>query len=100
MQAGCNGAGKTTASFTGAELALGKRHERIYLIEPKEHIEDDPNLTDKKFPSNPTKSYRSKHPFKVVGEITIWRGHSPEQIKAMKDRLAKIKEQVIETTAD
>jgi|ERR1019366_365744 rifampin ADP-ribosylating transferase len=84
------------AAIWGAELALGAGRERIYLVEPTEHIEDDPNLTDKKFPGNPTKSYRSKHPFKVVGEITIWQGHLTEQVKAMKDGLAKLKEQGIE----
>lgn len=81
------------AAVWGAELALGNGRERIYLVEPIGPIEDDPNLTDKKFPGNPTKSYRSKHPFKVVGEVTIWQGHSPEQVKAMKDALAKLKEQ-------
>lgn len=88
------------AAIWGAELALGEGRERIYLVEPTGLIEDDPNLTDKKFPGNPTKSYRSVHPFKVVGEITIWQGHSPEQIKAMKDGLAKLKEQGIEAIED
>ncbi len=84
------------AAIWGAELALGEGLERIYLVEPTGPIEDDPNLTDKKFPGNPTKSYRSKHPFKVVGEITIWQKHSPEKVKAMKDGLAKLNEQGIE----
>lgn len=84
------------AAIWGAELALGEGRERIYLVEPTGPIEDDPNLTDKKFPGNPTMSYRSEHPFKIVGEITIWQGHSPEQVKAMKDGLAKLKEQGIE----
>ena len=88
------------ASIWGAELALGEGRERIYLVEPTGSIEDDPNLTDKKFPGNPTKSYRSKHPFKVVGEITIWQGHPLEQVKAMKDGLAKLKEQGIEAIED
>jgi rifampin ADP-ribosylating transferase len=88
------------AAIWGAELAFGEGHERIYLVEPTGPIEDDPNLTDKKFPGNPTKSYRSKHPFKVVGEITIWQGHSPEQVKVMKDGLAKLKEQGIEAIED
>jgi rifampin ADP-ribosyltransferase len=77
------------AAIWGAELALGEGHERIYLVEPTGAIEDDPDLTDKKFPGNPTKSYRSIHPFKVVGEVTIWQGHSPEKLKAMKDGLKK-----------
>ncbi|MFL9482909.1 NAD(+)--rifampin ADP-ribosyltransferase [Chitinophagaceae bacterium LWZ2-11] len=88
------------AAIWGAELALGEGHERIYLVEPTGPIEDDPNLTDKKFPGNPTKSYRSEHSFKVVGEITIWQGHLPEQVKAMKDGLAKLKEQGIEAIED
>jgi hypothetical protein len=88
------------AAIWGAELALGEGCERIYLVEPTGPIEDDPNLTDKKFPGNPTMSYRSKHPFKVVGEVTIWQGHSPEQGKAMKDGLAKLKEQGIEAIED
>lgn len=84
------------AAVWGAELASGEGRERIYLVEPTGPIEDDPNLTDKKFPGNPTMSYRSKHPFKVVGEVTIWNGHSPEQVKAMKDGLEKLREQGIE----
>ena len=88
------------AAIWGAELAAGVEPERIYLVEPTGPIEDDPNLTDKKFPGNPTMSYRSKHPFKVVGEITVWQGHSPEQIKTMKDGLAKLKKQGIEAIED
>jgi hypothetical protein len=81
------------AAIWGAELAAGEGRERIYLVEPTGPIEDDPNLTNKKFPGNPSMSYRSQHPFKVVGEVTVWQGHSPEQVKAMKDGLAKLREQ-------
>ena len=88
------------AAIWGAELALGTGGERIYLVEPTGEIEDDPNLTDKKFPGNPTRSYRSKYAFKVVGEITIWQGHLTEQVKAMKDGIAKLKEQGIEAIED
>ena len=88
------------AAIWGAELALGEGKGRIYLVEPTGSIEDDPNLTDKKFPGNPTMSYRSKHPFKVVGEVTIWHGHTPEQVKAMKGGLAKLKEQGIKAIED
>ncbi len=88
------------AAIWGAELAWGEARERIYLVEPTGPIEDDPNLTDKKFPGNPTKSYRSRHPFKVVGEITVWQGHAPEQVEAMKDGLAKLKEQGVEAIED
>lgn len=77
------------AAVWGAELAFGDARERIYLVEPIGPIEDDPDLTDKKFPGNPTKSYRSTHPFKVVGEVTVWQSHSPEQVADMKNGIAK-----------
>jgi hypothetical protein len=88
------------ASVWGAELAEGNAPERIYLVEPTGAIEDDPNLTDKKFPGNPTMSYRSKHPFKVVAEVTGWQGHPEEQVKAMKDHLQKLKQDGIEAIED
>lgn len=88
------------ASIWGAELAFGEGRERIYLVEPTGEIEDDPDLTDKKYPGNPTKSYRSIHPFKVVGEVTIWQGHPIEQVKAMKDELEKLKRQEINSLND
>lgn len=78
------------AAVWGAELALGNGKQRIYLVEATGHIEDDPNVTDKKFQGNPTMSYRSIHPFKVIGEVAIWQGHSAEQLKAMKDGLEKL----------
>ena len=88
------------AAIWGAELAAGEGRERIYLVEPTGEIEDDPDLTDKKFPGNPTKSFRSTHPFKVVGEITIWQGHKAEQVKEMKDALERLKEQGINSLND
>lgn len=88
------------AAIWGAELAIGEGPERIYVVEPTGEIENDPDLTDKKFPGNPTKSYRSIHPFKVVGEVTIWQGHPPEQVKAMKDALEKLKAQGIHSLND
>ena len=84
----------------GAELAVGEGRERIYLVEATGPIEDDPDLTDRKFPGNPTQSYRSTHPFKVVGEATVWQGHPIEQVNAMKDALAKLKEQGIDSLND
>lgn len=84
----------------GAELAEGGGRERIYVVEPTGEIEDDPNLTDKKFPGNPSKSYRSKHPLKIVGEVTMWQGHTQEQIMAMKIGIAKLKEQGIQAIED
>lgn len=83
------------AAIWGAELAFGDEKERIYLVEPTGAIEDDPDLTDKKFPGNPTKSYRSMHPFKIVGEVTAWQGHSIEQVQTMKENLARLNEQGI-----
>lgn len=83
------------AAIWGAELAVGTERERIYLVEPTGAIEDDPDLTDRKFPGNPTKSYRSTQPFKVVGEVTVWHGHPNEQVNAMKEHLELLKEQGI-----
>jgi hypothetical protein len=88
------------AAIWGAELALGEGRERIYLVEPTGPIENDPDLTDKKFPGNPSKSYRSEHPFKVVGEITIWQGHPSEQIRSMKDALTRVREKGINSLND
>ncbi|MCB9052683.1 MAG: NAD(+)--rifampin ADP-ribosyltransferase [Lewinellaceae bacterium] len=88
------------AAIWGAELAYGDGQERIYLVEPTGEIEDDPDLTDKKFPGNPSKSYRSTEPFRVVGEVTVWKGHSTEQVKAMKDALERLKEQGVNSLND
>jgi len=88
------------AATWGAELAFGDGKERIYIVEPTGPIEDDPNLTDKKFPGNPTKSYRSQHPFKVTGEVKEWQGHSPEQLRTMRDHLEKLKQQGIQAIED
>lgn len=88
------------AAIWGAELALGENRERIYLVEPSGDFEDDPNLTDKKFPGNPTKSYRTQHPLRVIGEVASWQGHSEEQLKTMKDHLERLKQQGIEAIED
>ncbi|MBZ0243265.1 MAG: NAD(+)--rifampin ADP-ribosyltransferase, partial [Bacteroidales bacterium] len=88
------------AAVWGAELAVGEGTGRIYMVEPTGPIEDDPNLTDKKFPGNPTKSYRSKNPLRIIGEVTDWQGHSPEQLNAMKEHLERLKELGIEAIED
>ena len=88
--------GTLDAAIWGAELAVGDGPGRIYIVEPTGPIEDDPNLTDKKFPGNPTQSYRSREPLRVTGEVAEWEGHPPEQLKAMKDHLERLKEQGIE----
>lgn len=88
------------AAVWGAELALGEGSGRIYIVEPTGPIEDDPNLTDKKFPGNPTKSYRSRNPLRVTGEVTDWQGHSPETLQAMKEHLERLKQLGIEAIED
>jgi hypothetical protein len=80
------------AATWGAELAVGEGRGRIYIVEPTGAIEDDPNLTNKRFPGNPTQSYRSRHPLRVVGEVTKWTGHSPERLEEMHDHLRKLEQ--------
>ena len=79
------------AATWGAELARGDGPGRIYIVEPTGEYEDDPNLTDKKFPGNMTASYRSRDPLRVTGEIKDWQQHSPEELQNMKDSLARLK---------
>lgn len=88
------------AAIWGAELAAGEGKGRIYLVEPTGSVEDDPNLTNKKFPGNPTKSYRTREPLLVTGEVKEWQGHSSEQLKTMKDHLERLKELGIEAIED
>ena len=75
------------AAVWGAELAGGEGRGRIYIVEPTGEFEDDPNVTNKKFPGNPTQSFRSREPLRIVGEILDWVGHSPEKLEAMRARL-------------
>lgn len=88
------------AAIWGAELAIGDGRGRIYIVEPTGAFVDDPNLTDKRFPGNPTKSYRSKEPVRVIGEVKQWQGHPPETLQAMKDSLAQLKQRGIEHDDD
>ncbi|MDY7541959.1 NAD(+)--rifampin ADP-ribosyltransferase [Cryobacterium sp. 5B3] len=85
--------GTLDAATWGAELAAGDGRGRIYIVEPTGALEDDPNVTDKKFPGNPTLSYRTREPVTIVGELVDWTGHSPERLKAMRDGLAELKRQ-------
>ena len=78
------------AAVWGAELAGGAGRGRIYVVEPTGDFEDDPNLTDKKFPGNPTRSFRSREPLLVVGELVEWVGHSPEKLEAMRAALDEL----------
>ena len=75
------------AAVWAAELAGGEDRGRIYIVEPTGDFEDDPNVTDKKFPGNPTQSFRSREPLRVVGELVDWAGHSPEKLEAMRTAL-------------
>ena len=84
-----NGAGLAAA------LAKGDGCERVYVIEPTGSFENDPNVTNKKFPGNPTRSYRSKAPLKIVGEVTDWVKQTPEQLKKWREKLANNKGEII-----
>ncbi len=75
-----------------AELAAGDGTPRVYLVEPTGEFEDDPNVTDKKFPGNPTRSYRSNEPLRVIAEVHNWTRLSPEGLQSWRDRLAKVRE--------
>jgi rifampin ADP-ribosylating transferase len=92
--------GTLDAATWGAELAVGEGRGRIYIVEPTGPYEDDPNLTNKRFPGNPTKSYRTRDPLRITGEVPDWQGHSPEQLKAMRDHLEQFKQQGIEAIED
>lgn len=81
------------AATWGAELAAGEGRGRIYIVEPTGEFEDDPNVTNKRFPGNPTQSFRSREPLRVVGELVDWVGHSQEKLQAMRDRLDELKKQ-------
>ena len=84
-----NGAG------LAASLAKGNGRERVYIVEPMGSFENDPNVTDKKFPGNPTRSYRSQAPLKIVGEVTDWMRQTPEDIQKWRERLANNKGEII-----
>ncbi len=81
------------AATWGAELAAGEGRGRIYVVEPMGEFEDDPNVTNKRFPGNPTQSFRSREPLRVVGELVDWVAHTPERLKAMRDGLDAMKRQ-------
>ncbi|SDI99178.1 rifampin ADP-ribosylating transferase [Frankineae bacterium MT45] len=73
-----------------AELAAGDGAPRVYLVEPTGEFENDPNVTDKKFPGNPTRSYRSRDPLRIIDEVTDWKRLSPGDLQAWRDRLSAI----------
>jgi rifampin ADP-ribosylating transferase len=81
------------AAKWGAELAISRSKARIYIVEPLGDFENDPNLTDKRYPGNPTRSYRSKSPLKIIAELDSWERHSDEEINNMLLSLKKLREQ-------
>ncbi|WP_282083469.1 NAD(+)--rifampin ADP-ribosyltransferase [Streptomyces tendae] len=76
-----------------AELAAGDGEPRVYAVEPTGEFENDPNVTDKKFPGNPTRSYRSTQPLRIVGEVTDWTRQTPEALQMWRDRLAAMNQE-------
>jgi rifampin ADP-ribosylating transferase len=88
------------AAIWGAELAAGEAPGRVYVVEPTGPVEDDPNLTDQKFRGNPSKSFRSRDPLRVTGEITDWPGHPPAMIAAMREGLKRLEQEGVEPMDD
>lgn len=84
------------AAIWGAELAMGTGRGHVYMVEPAGPIEDDPNLTNKRYPGNPTKSYRSRHPFRIIGEVPDWEGHPPERLQEMHEHLERLRQMGVE----
>jgi rifampin ADP-ribosylating transferase len=92
--------GTLNAAIWGAELAFGEEPGRIYVVEATGPIEHDPDLTDKKYPGNPTLSYRSKDPVRVIGEVIHWQGHSAEELKNMKAGVERSRQRGVEDIED
>jgi len=84
------------AAVWGAELAQGEGQGRIYQVEPTGSFENDPNLTDQRFPGNPTRSYRTREPLRILAEVTDWQPHAPEVLQHMLDHLAELERQGVE----
>ena len=88
------------AATWGAELAVGEGRGHIYIVEPTGPFEDDPNLTNQRFPGNPTRSYRTRDPLRVVAEVKGWIGNTPEQLTTMREHLAELDRQGVEAIED
>jgi rifampin ADP-ribosylating transferase len=88
------------AATWGAELSEGEAQGRIYRVEPTGPVEDDPNLTDKRFPGNPTRSYRTREPLRVVGEVLDWEPHSREVLQRMRDHVEELRRLGVEAIND
>lgn len=91
-------------AVSGAELATAlagiDERGRIYVVEPQGQFEDDPNVTNKRFPGNPTQPYRTRHPLRVVGEVDEWEGHAPDVLQGMLDSIAGLREQGLDVIED
>ena len=87
-------------AILAAELAVGSGSGRVYVVEPTGPVDDDPNVTDQKFPGNPTRSYRTRSPLRVVGEVTGWQGHSQAMLDQMRENMDKARQQGIEAIDD
>jgi rifampin ADP-ribosylating transferase len=92
--------GTLNAAIWGAELAAGDGRERIYVVEATGPIEDDPNLTDQKFAGNPTLSYRTKEPLRILAEVAGWQGHSAAELEKMRDGIERLRQQGLEAIED
>lgn len=97
-------AGLLEPAVWAAELAIAlaeaEGRGRIYVVEPTGPFEDDPNVTNKKFPGNVTRSYRTRHPMRVVDEVRSWTGHPPEVLQGMLDNIARLREQGLDVIED
>ncbi len=92
--------GTLDAAIWGAELAAGDGEQRIYLVEPTGPFENDPNLTDQRLPGNPTRSYRTREPVRIVAEVRGWEGHPPEVLQKMLDHVEELRRQGVEAIND
>ncbi|MFN3217892.1 MAG: NAD(+)--rifampin ADP-ribosyltransferase [Acidimicrobiales bacterium] len=88
------------AAELAVALAASEERGRIYIVEPTGPFEDDPNVTNKKFPGNVTRSYRTRHPMRVVEELEAWDGHAPEALQAMLDNITRLREQGLDVIED
>lgn len=92
--------GESESLSESESFSEGERLGRIYVVEPLGPFEDDPNVTNKRFPGNPTESYRTRYPLRVVGEVEHWEGHPPEVLQGMLDHLAKLRSQGLDVIED
>lgn len=88
------------AAELAAALAGSKERGRIYVVEPTGPFEDDPNVTNKKFPGNVTRSFRTRHPMRVADEVQAWEGHDPETLEGMLGTIARLREQRLDIIED